>query len=112
MSNERPSEYSAGEIQNSRAFALFISVPMVLFWGWMALHWPLYGYLYMLDKFPSMSGDDRVFPHQYGWFALAVLENYGALAVSLGVFWFALRTKIPPGGVKLDGPPGPTAGGS
>jgi hypothetical protein len=109
MSNERPREYTAEEIRNSRVFGLFALGAMVLFWGWMALHWPLYGYLYMVTSFGSMFGDDRVFPHQHVWFELAVLENFGALVFSLGFLWFILRVKIPPGGVKLDGSSGSKA---
>ena len=112
MRNEPLREYTAGEIRNSRVFGLFVLGALVLFWGWLALHWPLYGYLYMVTRFGSMLGDDRVFPHQHFWFELAVLENFGALVFSLGLLWFLLRVKIPPGGVKLDDSAGPKAGRS
>jgi hypothetical protein len=73
-------------------FWLSVMGAMAIFWIWMASHWPLYGYLYMLNRIP-LWGDDRVYPHDHVVFELAILENFGLLAFSLWGFCFFLRAK-------------------
>jgi hypothetical protein len=86
------------EIRKARMVMLLFMGALAVGSGWMALRWPLYGYLYAFC--PMCGGDNRIYPYQHVIFEFAVFENFGPLAFSIWAFYFFLTAKPVPSDQK------------